>query len=71
MVVPTPERGEYTELAERLIEEIEMATVAEVVLLRKRIDGALAYLDEVVTPNQITLRHIRRHLDGGYDGMPG
>lgn len=58
-------------LALKLIAHIREEVSPEAVLLRDRIDRCLAYMDHVVSPNRVTLHHIRRYLDGTNDGTKG
>ncbi len=69
---PTPPKHRHStdQLAHELIALVQERGAPRATLLQHRIDKVLAYMEEVVTPNAITLRHIRRHLDGTYDSFP-
>jgi hypothetical protein len=66
-----PEAAQQTdeELALALIALVRKSTDPDTKILQKRIENCLGYLDQVVAANVHTLAHVRRYLDGSYDGM--
>lgn len=57
------------DLAQQLIKAVREHTAPRAVLLEDRIGKALAYMEQVGTPNVHTLQHMRRHLTGEYDDL--
>lgn len=57
------------ELARQLIDTVREAAASEAVLLQRRITATLNYLEDVATPNAITLQHARAFLSGERDDI--
>lgn len=57
------------QLAKDLIDLVRQNISPQAVQLQERIDNCLHYLEGVKEPNTVTLSHVRRYLDGTYDGM--
>jgi hypothetical protein len=66
-----PAQPDEQQLAKDLIALVEERVAPKAALLQKRIDGALAYMEKVQSPNLHTLNHIRRHLTTDNDTKEG
>jgi hypothetical protein len=55
------------DLARQLIDMVRETTAPEAVLLQRRIDATLGYLEGITSPNMITVKTARAFLTGKRD----